>query len=169
MDQIACIAFDPGVKVAYAVGLYTTITRTWDLVECGLVRELRFQQTSHRKKSVINTNEVVSLLSRLREKYPKLMCVIEDVHPMPKQGVVSTGTFMRAVGVIEGICAALNIPRHYVHATVWKKRLGVTSDKNSSLYRAQLLFPGIDFQEHNRAEAALLLYYFLQHRYSGNG
>ena len=51
------------------------------------------------------------------------LAVIEHVHPMPKQGISSTGKFMKNAGVWEGVIAAKKIPYMLITPQRWRKIL----------------------------------------------
>ena len=95
-----------------------------------------------------------------------LVAVLENVHPMPKQGIVSTGKFMRTLGVIEGILAANGIPYQKIEPVAWKKEFGlIGKDKEAGRQVALKLFPGLADQlkrkkDHNRADALLIYEYW---------
>jgi crossover junction endodeoxyribonuclease RuvC len=74
------------------------------------------------------------------------MCVIEQVHSMPRQGVSSTFTFGRAFGAVEGAIEALKIPQTGLTPQTWKKRLGLpTGDKDGARRYAQRRWPDFDY------------------------
>lgn len=87
---------------------------------------------------------------------------LEQVWTMPKQGIASTGRFMRAFGAI-GAVAELCCERiFYVTPQVWKKAMSVTSDKNESLVAARIAFPQAKLflkKDHGKAEALLIAEY----------
>lgn len=92
------------------------------------------------------------------------LVVIENVHSMPKQGVASSFKFGRSKGVLEGVTAALRVPVEMPTASVWKRSLGVTADKDSSRAKALELWPdAADLlarkRDADRAEALLLAEY----------
>lgn len=68
-------------------------------------------------------------------------CVVESVHAMPKQGVVSSFKFGQNFGWILGVLAALEIPVELVQPQKWKREFGCTADKNTSIAVAKRLFP----------------------------
>lgn len=87
------------------------------------------------------------------------MFVVEDVHAMPKQGVSSTFKFGMAVGSILAVVELTRDPWMIVRPQQWKKDMGVTSDKNTSLDLARTLWPGAPLsrqKDHGVAEALLL-------------
>jgi crossover junction endodeoxyribonuclease RuvC len=93
------------------------------------------------------------------------MVVVEQVHAMPKQGVSSTFNFGKAVGIIEGVIAARNLPITWVTPQRWKKLMGVTADKNTSRQLAINLWPEqahlfARVKDVDRAEAALIAEYY---------
>jgi crossover junction endodeoxyribonuclease RuvC len=87
---------------------------------------------------------------------------IEQVGVMPKQGLVSSGRFMRAFGSI-GAVAELSADRViYVVPQVWKKAMSLTSDKEVSLAAARLAYPEAKLtlkKHHGKAEALLIAEY----------
>jgi hypothetical protein len=94
-----------------------------------------------------------------------LICV-EHVGVMPGQGISSSGRFMRAYGSIETVCRMISKDLMSVRPQVWKKALGVTSDKNTSLALARQLFPEavLDLKKHHgKAEALLIAEYARRH------
>lgn len=89
------------------------------------------------------------------------LAIIEKVHAMPKQGVVSTFNFGRALGTIEGVLGALRIPTIHTPPTTWKRLAGITADKNTARQKAIDLWPEqahlfARIKDADRAEAALL-------------
>lgn len=85
--------------------------------------------------------------------------VIEDVHAMPKQGVSSTFKFGMAVGAIQAVVELSRAPWMIVRPQQWKKDLGVTSDKQTSLNLARRLWPNAPLKrqkDHGVAESLLL-------------
>ena len=69
---------------------------------------------------------------------------LEQVGPMPGQGVTSTWGFGRSVGQIEGVIAALGLPILYVTPQKWKKPLGLIGrDKDAARTLAIQRFPAV--------------------------
>jgi len=94
--------------------------------------------------------------------------VVELVNPMPGQGSVSTGGFMRAAGSIEAIVALKRMTTTLVPPRVWKKAMGLTSEKQDSLEMARKLWPNAPLsrkKDNNRAEALLLAEYIRRMEY----
>jgi crossover junction endodeoxyribonuclease RuvC len=111
------------------------------------------------KRSWIDGSELRSIvLTRggLRRAY------IEAVHAMPKQGVTSSFSFGMGFGSIVGCLQAILTPIEFVPPTQWKKDLNLSRDKDSSLNKARLLFPGADLRlkkHEGRAEALLIAHW----------
>lgn len=87
--------------------------------------------------------------------------IIEDVHAMPNQGIVSTSRFLYNAGILMGVLNALDIKVLKVKPSVWKSALNLNSDKKKSLALAKKSFPGYEesfkrAKDDGRAEAALL-------------
>jgi crossover junction endodeoxyribonuclease RuvC len=90
---------------------------------------------------------------------------MEQVHSMPNQGVSSTFSFGRAVGVISAVCELTRYPFHMVTPQKWKKHFNLTADKNEALDLARKLFPAAKLKlkkDINRAEALLIAEYLRQ-------
>ena len=86
---------------------------------------------------------------------------LERVSARPGEGAVGAFTFGRGYGCIEGVIAALGVSIRYVPPQVWKKALGVPSDKGGARLRAQQMFPAHAqmfgrVKDHGRAESALI-------------
>lgn len=92
------------------------------------------------------------------------LAVIEDVHSMPGQGVVSVFSFGFAAGAAQQVVASACIPTLLVSPAKWKNRLGLTADKDGSRRLASMKFPDAAHnwarvKDDGRAEAALLAHY----------
>ena len=88
--------------------------------------------------------------------------VIERVSAMPRQGLASSFQFGVGFGSILGVLQTLQLPIELITPAVWKRGVGVTADKKSSLHAARLRFPTADLKlaKHDgRAEALLLATY----------
>ncbi len=96
-----------------------------------------------------------------------VICCLEHVHAMPKQGVTSTFNFGLNFGFIQGVLKAYSIPYELVTPQKWKKEFSVTADKNTSIQVAKRLFPDTNLKATERsrkdhdgmAEALLLAEY----------
>ncbi len=85
--------------------------------------------------------------------------VIEFVHAMPQQGVSSTFKFGMAYGAAIAILQRFKSPFHAVPPRVWKKAMGLDSDKAKSLDMARELWPLAPLlrkKDNGRAEALLM-------------
>lgn len=104
-------------------------------------------------------------LTRAEEDYA--IC-IEQVGVMPKQGIASSGRFMRAFGAI-GAVAELTADRvFYVVPQVWKKAMSLNSDKEVSLAAARLAYPEakLTLKKHHGKAEALLIAEYARRKYS---
>ena len=101
----------------------------------------------------------------------KVVCFLENVHAMPKQGVSSTFNFGKNFGFIQGVLRAYNIPYELVTPQKWKKEFSCTSDKNTSIEVCKRLFPSVNLKATERcrkdhdgmAEALLIAEYGRRH------
>jgi crossover junction endodeoxyribonuclease RuvC len=104
--------------------------------------------------------EMARILGRF-ERDVNVVCGIESVHSMPKQGVASSFSFGRGLGLWEGILASFEIGYGKVTPQAWKKLLmsGMGKEKDSSRLQAQRLFPTAELnlkKHHGRADALLI-------------
>lgn len=105
-----------------------------------------------------------NLLLRLNAIFEPMICTVEDVHSMPKQGVASSFTFGHVAGATQMAVVAAGIPLRLVTPGAWKRLMGLGRDKDESRRKASQLFPGFahlwPLKKHDgRAEAVLLAYY----------
>jgi len=111
-------------------------------------------------KRVIDAAALTALLKTLPTD---TQAVVEDVHAMPGQGVVSVFSFGKGAGIVIGVLAALGIPYTEISPTTWKKAVmrGMGREKEAAILRASQLFPhaGVGKKD-GRAEALLLAWYW---------
>ncbi len=91
----------------------------------------------------------------------EIQLVVENVGPMPGEGIVSACKFAGSIWLIRGICAAKGIKYHMVAPSTWKRHFKLSSDKELSRALAMQMFPKrihrLKYKkDHNYAEAALL-------------
>lgn len=96
----------------------------------------------------------------------KAVCVMEDVHAMPGQGVASTFAFGRNTGFLFGLLVAFKIPYTLVSPQKWQKAMWIAADhvtttatdkngntkkvvmpKPTSINAATRLFPDVDLRK----------------------
>lgn len=145
------IAIDPGLTGAIAA-----IDDQAQLVLCEDLPVIRFGRLAW-----IDSNELTSLLLAAREGWPARI-LVERSQAMPGQGVSSTFCIGVVLGSILAACQRIAVPLDLVPAAVWKRTMGLNSQKGASLDKARLLFPTADLdrkRDHNRAESLLLAEY----------
>ncbi|MFA5638648.1 MAG: hypothetical protein WC961_07205 [Anaerovoracaceae bacterium] len=94
------------------------------------------------------------------------LAVLEKVHSMPGQGIVSATTFGKNVGHIEMALTAANIPYREVTPQTWIKFYGMKKEKDESKTmwkkrlreKLQQLMPDLKVTNNN-ADAFLIAYY----------
>lgn len=157
------VGIDPGLSgaVAAITGDELTIIDT-PILKVGNKREMNTKAAAAILKSmrVTKGNESWSLPN----KQPAILCAIEKVHSMPKQGVSSVWSFAKNFGQWLGILAALGIPHELVTPQAWKRMMmnGMPKEKDASIQRVHQLFPEADVtlkKHHGRADALLMAEY----------
>lgn len=114
-----------------------------------------------------NSTTLIRILKELKEDNESIKVYVEEVHSMPNQGVKSMFTFGKGFGMILGILEALEVSYELVKPQTWKSYVHVTSDKKTSIIKAQKLFPNTSLLPTPRcrvpadglAEALLIAYY----------
>jgi len=145
------IGIDPGLLGALAV-----LSQSGDveaLADLPVIRD--------RSLAWIDGGELQRLLLGALNGRPA-RAYIERVSAMPGQGVASSFNFGVGFGSILSIVQAWPLPIEFVTPAVWKRGLGLGSDKRASLDRARLLFPTADLglaKHEGRAEALLIAYW----------
>ena len=92
-------------------------------------------------------------------------CYLERAQAMPKQGIVSTGNYMAAYGLVRGILVGLGVPYTLVLPATWKKSMMpdmTRGEKGADMVRAKQLFPDLELdrvKDHHRADAVLICEY----------
>ena len=96
----------------------------------------------------------------------QVICCLEKVHAMPKQGSVSMFTFGENYGWIKGILDAYDIPYQEIPPQTWKKEFGLNSDKTKAIEVCKQLFPDVNLiplgcrkPQDGMAEAVLMAEY----------
>lgn len=126
-------------------------------------------------RRIVDVARLVSMLRRMAVRFPDAEVTLEEVRSMPRDGHVGAFAFGRCFGTIETAIVAAGLPYRMVPPQVWKRKLGVTADKDHARAIASRLLPGgaslWPLKKHDgRAEAALIAYYgakyALSHQYS---
>ena len=119
-----------------------------------------------KNKRQINSAQVSNIFKERLNLNKEVIVVVEQVNAMPGQGVTSMFNFGQSFGVIKGICAALNIPIHFVRPAKWKKHFNlIKTNKDASRTKVIESYPKISSKLHrkkdsNRADAILIALYF---------
>lgn len=139
-NSVVLVGIDPGKSGGIAVNRDGVI-----------VAVMKMPQTPH------DLNEELSMVVHV---YQNPVFFVEKVHSMPGQGVASSFSFGRQLGLIEGVIASTAAPMHFVTPQVWQKAMSCQTggDKNITKAAAQRLWPGIQWT-HAIADAALLSEY----------
>lgn len=113
----------------------------------------------------------------LIKSFNVVVCYLEKVHAMPKQGVTSMFTFGQGYGFIRGVLSALQIPFVDVHPKTWMKGLGIPlqgKDKLRLLKAAQQMFPKLELWKQPKTKGkqlavcdAMLIAEFARRTYGG--
>ena len=127
-------------------------------------------EKDYRKKNWVDFREVGKIFKPYLSK--KLIYTIEKVIVKPGEGEPSSFTFGNSMGIFQGLYPYLN-PVFYAEplAAQWKKELGVTADKQTSIDLAEKIYDREmkSFVKKGKiddvAEALLLAFYGLKKYY----
>jgi hypothetical protein len=105
-------------------------------------------------------------LAAIIEQMKPDVAIVEQVGPMPKQGVSSTFNFGEAYGTLKGVIGARQLPLHLVTPGRWKKHFRLSSDKEQARALAIRMWPSSEHfrlkKSHGRAEAALIARFYAE-------
>ena len=153
------IGIDPGISGAIC------------FFEEGQVKEILEMPTmaeGKKNKRQINGPQIYNEISTRINKFSKkdIVVVIEQVSAMPGQGVTSMFNFGQSLGVLKGICSAMQLSMHFVRPAKWKKYFGlIKTEKDASRTKVIEIFPYISGQlsrkkDSNKADAILIASFF---------
>ena len=77
-------------------------------------------------RRIVDAGELARMFVRIVGTFaqaPNAHAFLEQVHAMPKQGVSSSFSFGRSLGVIEGVLATLGIPYTLVTPQRWQREM----------------------------------------------
>lgn len=154
----AALGIDPGVTGAAAVWIPSQ-----GLVFVGDLPHVR-RKSGKLMACMVDPKGVADLILGALSLYDVEVAVVELIHTMPRQGVVTMGRMMESYGVIQGVLAGSEVETHLVRPQEWKPAYRLHADKAESLAFARRQFPDWHasfkrVKDHNRAEAALLALY----------
>lgn len=138
------LGFDPGFSGAWGM-----VNHHGGFVGCG--------DMIHNGTHIL-TDEVMHEINKARAG-DDMEVAIELVASMPKQGVASTFKFGMAFGATIALAERTHCPFRFITPRVWKKALGLDSDKAKSLDMARGLWPQSPLaraKDNGRAEALLI-------------
>ncbi|MDA9723159.1 crossover junction endodeoxyribonuclease RuvC [Candidatus Pelagibacter sp.] len=128
--------------------------------------------SGNKNKKQINGSQIFNEITIRIQNYKskKVNVVVEQVSAMPGQGVTSMFNFGQSFGVIKGVCAAMQLPIHFVRPAKWKKHFDlINSQKDSSRVKAIEMFPKFSSRlsrkkDSNKADAILIAVYHLNNQ-----
>ena len=117
---------------------------------------------------------ISDFLTKIKENYSNVVCVMEEVHAIVGASAKSTFSFGEINGVLKGLLMANKIPYHLVQPKIWQKEMWDNKDivgtytiqmrngkeinkkiintKQTSFNTAKRLFPNIDLRKTNRCK-----------------
>ncbi len=168
------IGIDPGLKGAIGC-LSNNLKCVSDMptltIEGKRTKSRKTGIITVKKKNIYNIVEVKRLLISYKNHASQVNDTIEvwleKSQPMPDQGGVSNFNYGFGFGVLQTVCTCIEIPFNLVHPVTWKKKImfGQGKEKDASVYKAQQLFPTLEFlgprggKLDGRAEAMLIAEY----------
>lgn len=156
-DDVELIAgIDCGVTGAVA-WLHRRTARFQAVVDMPVREEPRGSKATVKRQ--IDPFALARILTNMRPA----VVVVERVNTMPGQGVASSGSIMESLGIVKGVCGALDLSMLLVWPPKWKRHHGLLgTDKDAGRLLAIDMFPQAELglkKHHNRADALLLAKY----------
>lgn len=98
-----------------------------------------------------------------------VVAVVEQVHSMPHQGVVSSFDFGKSYGIVLGVLAGARVQIENVSPNRWKNAMHLSADKEMARRRAIERWPkNADLfkrkKDADRAEAALMALWWIEQK-----
>ena len=161
------IAIDPGISGSLC---FFEEGKIIDIIE------MPNMAAGKKNKRQVNGAQIYNEISLRIKNFQKenIKVVIEQVSAMPGQGVTSMFNFGQSIGVLKGICSAMQLPMYFVRPAKWKKYFNlINSKKDASRTKAIEIFPYISAQlskkkDSNKADAILLASFFFETYQSEN-
>lgn len=159
------IGIDPGLNGAIAAIGVTSGTRFGDAISPAslYVADIPTHEitVNGKKRQQLDKHRLREILTGIGTG---CRAFVEDVHSMPKQGVASSFKFGFVAGAIQQAVVDAGFELTLVPPQVWKRRFGLTADKDAARARASAVFPGSShlwpLKKHDgRTEAALIALY----------
>lgn len=147
------IGIDPGKYGAIAY--YNLVTKTIDVKDCPLTN--------------LETIDYSKMAALVKPYERDAVAIMEQVNSygMGKQSAFNFGV---NVGAWRSTLTCYSIPVQTISPRIWKPKMGLSDDKNSSIELAKQLFPSMISKltrkkDHDRAEAMLLIQYLLESQF----
>jgi len=155
---VIVIGIDPGITGALSVH------ENSDLKE---VTDMPVMPQGKKNKQQVNAAQLGHIIKTIQERNDNYCAVVEQVQPMPMEGVTSSFNFGQTFGIIKGALGALKIPVYFVQPRKWKKHFNlIGAEKDASRTKAIELYPSYSNflsrkKDINRAEAILIGRFFI--------
>lgn len=131
---------------------------------------IKSKKTQARIKNIVCGKGLANILKNYNPESTKI--AVEAANSMRKQqnqyqqGIGTVFSTGHTAGVIQGVCEALDFEIDLIVPRVWKKYLSLGTNKRDSCNLASKLFPEVKekfkrLKDNNRAESALILYYYM--------
>ena len=155
------IGIDPGISGSFC---FFEDGKIIDLVEMPNMAE------GKKNKRQVNGAQIYNEISSRIKGFEKkdIKVIIEHVTAMPGQGVTSMFNFGQSLGVLKGVCSAMQLPVYFVRPAKWKKYFNlINSEKDASRTKAIEIFPYISSKlskkkDINKADAILIASFFYE-------
>ena len=121
-----------------------------------------------KNKRQVNGAQIFNEISmRIKKKEKQsIRVIIEQVSPMPGQGVTSMFNFGQSFGILKGIFSAMQLPVYFIRPAKWKKYFNLlNSEKDASRTKAIEIFPYFSSRlskkkDSNKADAILIASFY---------
>jgi len=116
------IGIDPGQTGAIAAVRGTFVNSVTDMPTMPRL---------HGKGQQVDAGALTSILLAAKDGQEATV-LLEAVSAMPGQGVSSMFRFGESVGVVLGVCGALQLPIRWISPQTWKKRAGLSGKEKDA-------------------------------------
>jgi crossover junction endodeoxyribonuclease RuvC len=88
--------------------------------------------------------EIIDWIVYVTRQFKNLIMVVEKSQVMPKQGIVGAFRYGAHFGIFSTVAVMLRVPYHEVRPIIWKKALGLSSNKLDSISACRRIFPTVE-------------------------
>ena len=117
------MGIDPGINGAISVISEDGKALAYKMPVTERIVSGKTKKGNPRVRKSINEDELYRMLKVIVDVSPNMMCMIENVHSMPRDGGVQGFSFGDAFGFIKGVCKGLGVKYNLISPQRWQNAI----------------------------------------------